>query len=278
MSRIEEALEKAARLRGSQNGPASPQKSVTAVPAHLPPPEVIEGGKVTNRLLVAASDPYTPVAEEYRKLKSILVKATKGETFRNMLMITSSVGCEGKSITALNLALTLAQEYDHTVLLVDADLRKPSLHDYLGIEKRVGLSECLQDGLEIKNALLRTGIGKLSLLPAGREVRNPAEIFSSQKARDLFLEMKHRYPDRYIIIDTPPVLPFAETRSLSTIVDGVVLVVKEGTVPLRHVNETLDCLKGVDMLGIVYNQATVESRSDHYQYYRSYNRSYAEAS
>jgi len=192
-------------------------------------------------------------------------------------MVTSSVSCEGKSITALNLALTLAQEYDHTVLLVDADLRKPSIHGYLEIEPRAGLSECLLEDYDISKVLLRTGIGKLSLLPAGREVRNPAGIFSSQKARDLFLEIKHRYPDRYIIIDSPPVLPFAETRSLSTLVDGVILVVKEGSVPLHNVSETLDCLKGADILGIVYNAATVESRRDHYQYYRSYQRGYSEA-
>lgn len=274
MSRIEEALEKAATLRRDQNATVPPGK---VVGAPIPPPAGDGGLKVTNRLLVAASDPYTPVAEEYRKLKSVLVRLTRRETFRNMLMITSSVGCEGKSITALNLALTLAQEYDHTVLLVDADLRKPSLHDYLGIEKRAGLSECLQENLEIKDALLRTGIGKLSLLPAGREMRNPAEVFSSQKAKDLFLELKHRYPDRYIIIDTPPVLPFAETRSLSAIVDGVVLVVKEGTVPLHQVTETLDCLKGVDLLGIVYNEVTAEYQSGYNQYYRLYDRRYADA-
>jgi exopolysaccharide/PEP-CTERM locus tyrosine autokinase len=194
-----------------------------------------------------------------------------------MLLITSSISCEGKSITAINLAVTLAQEYDHTVLLVDADLRKPSLNDYLGIEQQAGLSECLLEGLEIKDALLQTGIGKLSLLPAGGEVHNPAEVFSSQKARDLFLELKYRYPDRYIIIDSPPVLPFAETRSLSSIADGVLLVVKEGTVPLRHINETLDCLKGANMLGIVYNQATVETQDEHDHYYRYYRRSYADA-
>jgi exopolysaccharide/PEP-CTERM locus tyrosine autokinase len=273
MSRIEEALEKAARQRGSQNGMALPRQTAPATPVHLPPPVIVEAGKVTNRLLVAASDPYTPEAEEYRKLKSVLVKLTKRETFLNMILITSSISCEGKSITALNLAITLAQEYDHTVLLVDADLRKPSIHGYLGFEPRAGLSECLLEGMEIKNALIQTGIGRLSLLPAGCEVRNPAEVFSSQKAKELFQQLKQRYPDRYIIIDSPPVLPFAETRSLSAIVDGVVLVVKEGTVPIRQVTETLDCLNGVNMLGIVYNQATVESRDENYQYYRSYSRS-----
>lgn len=267
MSRIEDALEKAALFHNTRNTNVPTEKeAVTA--AHCPPPVTMEGTTVTNQLLVAANDPHTPVAEEYRKLKSMLVKLTKGETFKNMLMVTSSVSNEGKSITALNLAITLAQEYDHTVLLLDADLRKPSLHTYLGIEPKVGLSECLQDGIDIKDALINTGIGRLSLLPAGREVHNPMELFSSQKSREFFLEIKNRYKDRYIIVDTPPVLPFAETRPISSIVDGVLLVVKEGMVPLQSISETMECLKGVCILGMIYNEATIEKQTDNYEYYR----------
>ena len=281
MSRIEEALEKAAKMRTVQNtavptahSTSAQHTEVTKTEVYHPPPVPMEGIRTTNQLLVAVSAPDTPVAEEYRKLKSLLVRLTTGESFRNMLMVTSSVSGEGKSITSLNLALTLAQEYDHTVLLVDADLRKPSINNYLGIGQRIGLSECLLDGVDIKDAIIKTGIGKLSLLPAGRSIRNPAELFSSQKLKEFFLGIKSRYPDRYIIIDTPPVLPFADTRSLSTIVDGAVLVVMEGMVPLRHINETLDCLKGTSILGIVYNDATTESHSGYNQYYRN---GYAEA-
>lgn len=269
MSRIEEALEKAAQLRSSQPSAAVIGKS--PVPTHLPPQMATENIHVTNQLLVMASAPNTPAAEEYRKLKSVIVKLTKGETFRNMLMVTSSIGGEGKTLTALNLAISLAQEYDHTVLLVDADIRKPSIGAYLGIGNRAGIAECLLDGLDLKDALIRTGIGKLSLLPAGREVRNPAELFSSQKMKEFLLEIKNRYYDRYIIIDTPPVLPFAETRSLSAIVDGTVLVVKEGLVSLPNITETMDCLKGTNLLGIVYNQAAMEQHSERYNYYRQGN-------
>lgn len=279
MSRIEEALEKAAQLRNGRPVKVPPLVT-TPPPAH--PDRTTDtsvGIKVTNPLLVAASDPLTPIAEEYRKLKSALVSLTKGESFRNMLMVTSAVSCEGKSITALNLALSLAQDYDHTVLLVDADLRKPSLHSYLGLEPRAGLSECLREGVPLEDLLCRTGIGKLSFLPAGKEMANPAELLSSQKARDLVLEVKRRYPDRYVIVDAPPVLPFADVRSLNAmkVMDGVVLVVKEGLASMQQIRETIDCLKGVEILGIVYNQATVTKEYDHYQYYRYYRRSYANA-
>jgi exopolysaccharide/PEP-CTERM locus tyrosine autokinase len=266
MSRIEEALEKAARLRVESNAETSIVKTVHKV--HQPPPMGTSGIKLTNQLLVTVNNPHTQAAEEYSKLKSIIVKLTQKGSFLNMLMVTSSVGSEGKSLTSVNLALSLAQEFDHTVLLVDADIRNPSLHGYLGIENTVGLTDCLIDGVDLKDALIRTGVGKLSFLPAGRNVPNPAEVFTSQRMRTFFLEMKNRYHDRYIIIDTPPVLPFAETRSLSAIVDGTILVAKEGVVTLHNIEETMECIKGAPMLGIVYNAAAVEFRPNRYQYCR----------
>jgi len=266
MSRIEEALEKAARMRGQGSVAVPPDRSDVA--AHTPPQAAGEKLTVSNQLLVMANDPGTPAAEEYRKLKSGIVRLTRGEQFNNLLMVTSSVGSEGKSITALNLAMSLAHEYDHTVLLVEADLRKPSLQKYLGVDKQKGLADCLLDGVDVRDALVKTGIGRLSLLASGREVANPAEILSSQRAREFFLELKNRYHDRYVIIDTPPVLPFAETRSMCGFVDGVVLVVKEGGVSLEKISEALECLHGPSLLGIVYNQACREKLDASYYYYR----------
>lgn len=266
MSRIEDALEKAAKLRGESTSEVIVKPDIPKV--HLPPPMTKPAISVTNHLLVTVNDPFTQAAEEYRKLKSVIVKLTKEGSFMNMLMVTSSIGGEGKSLTSINLAMSLAQQFDHTVLLVDADIRKPTIHSYLGIENTVGLTDCLLDGVAVKEALIQTGIGKLSFLPAGRNVPNPAEVFSSQRTVDFFLEMKNRYHDRYIIIDTPPVLPFAETRSLSAIVDGIVLVAKEGLVTLHDIEETMGHIKGTPMLGIVYNEAVTEFRGDHYQYCR----------
>lgn len=266
MSRIEDALEKAAKLRTESTLELFTERIVPQV--HVPPPITTNGITVTNQLLVTVTDPHTQAAEEYRKLKSVIVKLTKDGSFMNMLMVTSSVGSEGKSLTSLNLALSLAQEFDHTVLLVDADIRKPSIHSYLGIENSAGLTDCLLKEIDVKDALIRTGIGKLSFLPAGRSVSNPAEVFNSQRMRDFLLEMKNRYHDRYIIIDTPPVLPFAETRTLSSIVDGIVLVAKEGLVTLHNIKETMEYIKGAPMLGIVYNEAATEFKYDRYYYCR----------
>lgn len=278
MSRIEEALEKAEKMRKSSTQAPAPSKAAAATttpasasgagkteakrgPAPIPP----VGGPIRapHPLLISANDPKSQVAEEYRKLKSTLVKLTKSDPLKNLIMVTSSISGEGKSIISLNLAISLAQEYDHTVLLVDADLRKPSLHRYLGIEAKTGLAQCILEGAELSQALVKVG-GKLTLLPAGREIFNPGELFSSQQVRELFTEIKNRYPDRYIIVDTPPILPFAETRSLSQIVDGVVFVVKEGFAPLPDINEAIDALKGSTVLGLIYNQASKQSVSSHY--------------
>jgi protein-tyrosine kinase len=274
MSRIESAMEKAVLLRQGLAEPAvaprpepAPHREVRPVP---PVPEHSRRLTPGNPFLVNLHDPRSPIAEEYRKLKSAVVKLTGGEPFRNTLMVTSSVPNEGKSLTALNLALSLAQELDHTVLLIDADLRRPSLHRYLEIEQGPGLADVLSGEAEVSETIVATGIGKLSVMRAGRQVDNPVELFSSQRMKELVAEMKNRYADRYLIFDTPPVLPFAEARSLATLVDGVLFVVMERLAPQGSVRDALDSLKGCDLLGVVYNAAELAASDDRYSYYRRY--------
>jgi len=209
----------------------------------------------------------SPVTEEYKKLKSMIVKLTRKDRFMNTIMVTSSVRAEGKSLTSLNLAISLAQEYDHTVLLVDADMRKPSVHEYLGIPLSAGLSDCLTKDKKVEECLIRTGIGKLSILPAGTIQKNPVELVMSSKMRDLLAELKQRYADRYVIFDTPPLLPFAEVHSLSSLVDGVLFVIREGHTPLSSIKGGLDILKEANLLGCVYNCASVERFNGYHHYY-----------
>ncbi len=278
MSRLEEAMEKARQLREQGGGVAGrgsevQKKSAAPIPTMSPaapspkPVPPAEKIAITNPLVIAAHDFDQPVAEEYRKLKSIIVQATNKDGFRNALMVTSAVSGEGKSLTALNLAISLAQEHNHTVLLVDADLRKPSICEFLGLSPQKGLSDCLMNGMDISEALIKTGLGNLTILPAGPRVANPVELFSSQKMKDLHYQIKHRYADRYVIFDTPPVLPFAEARLLGSIVDGVVFVVREGGTSQHNIMEALSSLKDSKLLGIVFNKATVTSLSDGYHYY-----------
>lgn len=275
MSRIEQALEKAAHLRNAKVGNV-PIKDVEGkhpgqvAHQHTLPPVMPIGEplpQIENPLVATLSDPHSPVSEEYRKLKSVLASYARRDGFKNVFMVTSSVSSEGKSLTSLNLAITLAQEFDHTVLLIDADLRKPSIQGYLGMEPTKGLSEYLAGGVDLSELLIKTGIGRLTLLPAGAPVRNPVEFFSSQKMKEFVTEIKNRYPDRFIIIDTPPVLPFAETRSLGAIVDGVVLVVREGQATPESITEAIKAIDKTKLVGAVYNDATMASLNGHYHYY-----------
>ncbi len=273
MSRIEQAIEKAAKLRAGSTGAQQAPKPERAASLERSQTKGAEPGSpavhvgIDNPYIISLREPGSPVSEEYRKLKSNIVKLTSQNGFMNTLMVTSTLGGEGKSITSLNLAITLSLEYDHTVLLVDCDIRKPSLHKYLNIESKAGITECLLGEARISDAIIKTDIGKLSFLPAGKRVDNPVELLSSQKMKDLIRELKERYHDRYIIIDTPPILPFAETRAISSMVSGVIFVVKECGASMHDIGEAIDVLKGTNVLGIVYNGVSKDSLNTHYQYY-----------
>jgi protein-tyrosine kinase len=270
MSRIERAIEEAARVR---------QQAAPAEPATIAPvTRLVRAGnpeallavpplQVEHPLIVAAGEGDPRAREEYKKLRSLLVRLTRGESFGNTLLVTSTFGEEGKSMTALNLAITLAQEYDHTVLLVDADLRRPALHRYLGIEPKVGLIQCLQGSATLPQALVKTGLGKLVVLPAGGTVSNPAELLGSKRMLELIDELKHRYPDRYIIFDTPPTLPFADAQVLAGSVDGVLFVVREGSAKLSDIKESLSGLQKARLLGVIYNDALFPRKKGSYYYY-----------
>ncbi|GFK93892.1 Putative tyrosine-protein kinase YveL [Fundidesulfovibrio magnetotacticus] len=263
MSRIEEALNKAALRHPGQ---------VAAVAPTPPPPnpagEAVEIRPVEHMLFTYTS-PNSLIAEEYRKLKECIIRESKREGFNNVLLVTSVNPREGKSVTTLNLAISLAQEYDYTVLVVDADLRAPSCHKYLGIEATVGLTDCLEGRAECSDVLIRSSVGRLVLLPAGRRAENPVELLSSNRMRQLLQELKHRYPDRFILIDSPPAKLFAETRFLAGIADSTLLVVREGGTSLQDVEETVLALDQ-RVMGIVYNGAKdlpFRDMSQHYYYY-----------
>jgi exopolysaccharide/PEP-CTERM locus tyrosine autokinase len=182
------------------------------------------------------------------------------------------VESEGKTLTAINLAVALAQELDHSILLVDADMRKPMMHKYLGIEFKYGLSDCLTKDIDVSEVLIRTNIGNLVFMPAGRPISNPVELFSSDKMKAILKEVKHRYMDRYVIIDTPPILPFADSHILGSLVDGVVFVVKEGRAQKKLIDNALHLIKDANILGIVFNsvrQAHLDGHYTHY-YYNGY--------
>ena len=263
MSKIVEALEKASKQREVKNVKRD---------VKIRNPKDVKPAKVNNQHLISINEPNSPVSEEYRRLKSILIRDTK-QDFLNTIMITSSVDSEGKTLTAINLAATLAQDLDHSILLIDADMRKPMIHNYLGIDYKYGLSDCLMEDIDISDVLINTGIGNLVLLPAGKPVSNPVELLSSEKMKSLLKELKHRYSDRYVFIDTPPLLPFADALVLGAFTDAVLFVIKEGRAQKKLIDNALGLIKDLNVLGVVFNAVRQENLDGHYStYYGRYNR------
>lgn len=281
MSRIEEALEKALDLRQSRK----PDVRDAAAPAQdpgvqhrfeAPSTGIVDKGQVDQHI-VCITEPYSVVAEQYKKLRERVMTATK-KGFLNTLMVTSSSPGEGKSITALNLAVAIAGAYDHTVLLVDADLRNPSVCKYLGITPKYGLADCLSGKAELSDAIIKTGIGKLAVLPAGRPSDGAAEVISSEKMKKLVQEMKDRYKDRYIIFDSSPVLVTADPLSLGHYVDGILMVVQADSTAEKTVSQAVSLMRGYNVLGIVLNNMPQRLATANYPYYHNYyrNRGYGE--
>lgn len=265
MSRIENALEKASRIRAVENAglhPVVPSDNDKGTEKTLHAPK--------NPYLVTVTAPDSPAAEEYRKLKTMVIKLTKQDGMQNVIMVTSCTSGEGKSLTSINLAVSLAQDVGHRALLIDADLRRPSLDRYLDINAKLGLSDCLLGGVNPLSAIIGTGIPKLDLLPAGKSVRNPVEVLSSPKMKTLLVELKRSYPDRYVIIDTPPILPFAETQAIGMLSDGVLFIVKEGESTVQDLQDAIEIMHGTRLLGIVFNDATTGGMDNRYRHYYRY--------
>lgn len=226
--------------------------------------------KFADPMLRVGSSDNEPIAEEYRKLKSVIVQTARKKGFPYTFMVASSIGNEGKSITAINLALNLAKEHENSVVLIDADLRKPSLGKYLGLKSDVGLGDCLRGTAELKDALIPVIGANLLLLPAGARISNPVELISAQRMKDLMEQLRAEYPDSFIIIDTSPLLLFAEGRILSAMVDGVLFVLMAGGASKQLIAEALESIKEAEVLGLVCNKATEVILHRGYGYYNYY--------
>ena len=177
------------------------------------------------------------------------------ETGGNTLLVTSPGRQEGKTLTAINLAVSFSQKVDRTVLLVDADLRLPSIHRYLGMPRQKGLSDYLLREAEISDLLINPDIAKLVFLPAGRPLPNPSEHLGSPRMKELVREMKTRYPERLIIFDSPPLLSFADTLIFSSMVDGILLVVEAEKTLAADIEKTMGLLRDKPLIGTVFNKA-----------------------
>jgi protein-tyrosine kinase len=218
-----------------------------------------------NRLIVEGSD--ASLAETYKLLRTQILHRTKPEG-RNVLMFTGPLPNEGKTLTSINLAITISQKVGQTVLLVDGDLRNPSLHRYLDLPPGPGLVDYLVSGHPISDCLVHPeGLANLVVLPAGASTSESAELLSSPIMVELVKELKHFYPGRYVLFDLPPLI-YADPLAFAPLVDGIVLVVEAGSTPGEEIMHAVEMLKEFPILGLVLNKTEALPLS--YNYYYDY--------
>jgi exopolysaccharide/PEP-CTERM locus tyrosine autokinase len=203
--------------------------------------------------LIAAHHPHSFEAEQFRMLRTNLLFPKSGQVSPRTLLVTSALPGEGKSFVSANLAVTIAQNVDKHVLLIDADMRRPSVHKLFGFGGVNGLSNYLNGGHSLPELLLRTPYPRLNILPGGPVPSNPAELLSSGRMAALLREVKNRYDDRYIIIDSPPPHLTSESTALAKFVDGIILVVKLGATPRELITKLIDNFEKGSVIGTVAN-------------------------
>jgi capsular exopolysaccharide synthesis family protein len=174
--------------------------------------------------IVTFYDPKSPVTEQYRTLRTN-IQAINSKTPIKALTITSSTHSEGKTITAINLAISMAHDLNKKqILLLDADMRRAGISKYLGFNAETGLADLISDGASIDDALLQVGIDNLSILPVGKIPHNPAELLGSAKMASIISMLRSRYD--FLIIDTPPVIPVTDAGVIGSQTDGVIMVIQ----------------------------------------------------
>ena len=259
MSAIEEAVERAKKHR------LAIRKGVAGEVSRSAP--VFEGGEPEytqtrviplrkshverHRLPALLGDP--EALDAYNLLRTQLLEKTRVKG-HNVIMITSVLEGEGKTLTAINLAASIARGAKQTVLLVDTDLRKPRAQYYLGLSAVKGLSDYLRENVPLTELLINPGLPRMVLLCAGKPLSGSTDILGSQRMERLVKEMKRRYPERYVIFDCPPILASPDALVFSSYVDGIILVVESGRTPEEKIRKAVGLLEGKNLVGLVMNK------------------------
>ncbi len=221
--------------------------------------------------LAVLGDPQSIPAEQYSIL-AMKVEQWMEKTGGGVLVMTSAAGGEGKSVTALNLSLALSVSLKGRVLLIDSDLRRPQVHHYLGLETTKGLSDLLAaDGSDVSPYISK--LGSLDVIAGGASPANPVGLLASQRAKELLAELRKQY--RLIVLDSPPIVPIADSHVLAGIADGVIVVVRARQTRRELFRRAIENLGVVNVLGVVLND--IEYGDTRYAYaYRHYQRHYLE--
>ncbi len=193
------------------------------------------------------------IAESFRVLRSKILLPQDGRPAPKTIMVTSALPREGKSFVTANLGIALAQGVDQHSLMVDCDLRAPSLAQLFGVPSERGLVNYLQERADLSSLLQKTSLKKLLILASGLPPGNPAELIGSARMKHLVDELASRYPDRFVVFDTPPLQVASETKVLSRAVDGVVLVVRQGISSRALIDKFISDIGKDKIIGVIFN-------------------------
>ncbi|HWP59955.1 MAG TPA: polysaccharide biosynthesis tyrosine autokinase [Candidatus Acidoferrales bacterium] len=210
----------------------------------------------------------SPAAEQYKILRE-QIKRLRAETGARTISITSPVKQDGKTTVAVNLAAAIALEYEEQVLLIDADLRSPQVHRYFNVERGPGLADYLSSSAsdDLSRYVKDSFLPGLKLLCAGQRSELSPELLAKLKMRDLLEQIRLRFPDHQIIVDTPPVLSTPDPLIVSREVDGIIMVVRARRTPKDYLAKSIQTLNSTKLMGIVLNDVSLGMGSRYYYYY-----------
>lgn len=213
----------------------------------------------------------TAVAEDFRLIKRPLLRNARGEHdvpaihHGNLIVVTSALTGEGKTYCAVNLAMSIAMEMDNTVLLIDANVARPSVLSVLGLSPEPGLMDILlHDETSLADVILRTNVPGLSILPAGHANKRATELLASRNMRRLLTEIAERYADRIVIFDSPPLLMTTEASVLAAQMGQIVMVVEAEQTTQHAVKEALKHIERCPNINVVYNKSTAFPGAEYY--------------
>lgn len=218
--------------------------------------------------LIAHNDLKNPATEAYRVIRTSIQFAQAGKELKT-LAVTSCMPNDGKSITVANLAVVLTQA-GKSVLLIDCDMRNPTVHKNFNLSNKVGLSSCISMGTALPDAVQKTSIEGLYALTGGVIPPNPSELLGSEQMKNVLQRAKEQYD--YVLIDTPPVMPVTDALIVSRFVDGMILVIASAEVKVEMARDVKNQLQhaGANILGVVLNKVRSEHHGYGYGYYYYY--------
>jgi protein-tyrosine kinase len=269
MERIRQAVEQARKQRQSSSSVAGagmrrtgvfPEASISELSVEQPDaleytqtrsitvsPEV----RARNRLVAGIQG--HPLQDTYRMLRTRVLQEMRAKQW-NSIAVTSPASGSGKTLTAINLAITIARDLSHTAILVDGDLRHPSIHDYFGYQPEFGINDFLFDNAPVEQLLFHPDMDRLTVLPGRSPVSESAEMLASPKIVSLCEELSSRYPERIVIYDVAPVLSVDDALALAPSVDCMLMVAESGATSREDLRRSLELLDGIPVIGTVLNK------------------------